>query len=74
ATFNRFLRRSLTLTFNTIGNLDQGAALVSSGIAYADINDFSLSLWVNGFVGPKDTEYTLAEQGLQTQLIAEVAF
>lgn len=74
ATFNRFLRRDLTLTFNTIGNLNQGCALISSGIAYRDLNDFGLSLWVNGFAGPKDTEYTLSGQAVQVQMIAETAF
>ena len=74
ATFNRFLRRDITLTFNALGNLNQRAALLSGGIAYRDINDFGLSLLVNGFAGPEDTEYTLAGQALQVQLIAEAAF
>jgi hypothetical protein len=74
ATFNRFLRRDITLTFNALGNLNQRAALLSGGIAYRDINDFGLSLLVNGFAGPEDTEYTIAGQALQVQLIAEAAF
>jgi hypothetical protein len=74
ATFNRFLRRDLTLNINAIGNLIQGCALISSGIGYRDINDFSLSVWVNGFAGPEDTEYTLAGQAMQVQVIAEAAF
>jgi hypothetical protein len=74
ATFNRFLRRDITLTFNALGNLNQRAALLSGGIAYRDINDFGLSLLVNGFAGPEDTEYTLAGQALQVQVIAEAAF
>lgn len=73
-TLDRFLSRSLTLTFNAIGNLDQSCALLSSGIAYRDINDFSLSLWVNGFAGPEETEYTLAGEALQVQTIAEMSF
>lgn len=74
ATFSRFLRRDLTLSFNAIGNLDQSCALLSSGIAYRDLNDFGLSLWLHGFAGPDDTEYTLAGQALQIQVIAEAAF
>lgn len=73
-TFNRFLRRDLTLAFNAIGNLDQACALLSSGIAYRDLNDFGLSLWINGFAGPDDTEYTLAGEAVQMQFIAEAAF
>lgn len=74
ATFNRFLRRDLTLAFNAIGNLDQSCALLSSGIAWRDLNDFGLSLWINGFAGPDDTEYTLAGDALQMQIIAEASF
>jgi hypothetical protein len=74
ATLNRFFRSDLTLTFNAIGNLNQRCALLSSGIAYRDLNDFGLSLLVNGFAGPEDTEYTFSRQALQVQLIAEAAF
>jgi hypothetical protein len=74
ATFNRFLRRNMTLNFNAIGNLNQRCALLSSGIAYRDLNDFGLGFWVNGFAGPGDTEYTLAGQAVQVQMIAEAAF
>ena len=74
ATFNRFLRSDITLTFNAIGNLDQSCAMISGGIAYRDLNDFGLSLNVNGFAGPEDTEYTWTGQAAQIQLIAEAAF
>lgn len=74
ATFNRFLARSLTLNFNAIANLNQRSALLSSGIAYRDLNDFGLGFWVNGFAGPQDTEYTLSGQAVQAQVIAEAAF
>jgi hypothetical protein len=73
-TFDRFLRRNLTLVFNAIGNLNQRCALLSGGVTYRDLNDFGLSLTVNGFAGPDDTEYTLAGQALQVQVIAEAAF
>ncbi|MEO6098630.1 MAG: hypothetical protein ABIW76_24335 [Fibrobacteria bacterium] len=74
ATFSRFMRSDITLSFNAIGNLDQSCALLSGGIAYRDLNDFGLSLNVNGFVGPEDTEYTWSGQAAQAQLIAEAAF
>lgn len=74
ATLDRFLRRDLALTFNAIGNLNQSCALVSAGMAYRDLNNFGLSLALNGFAGPKDTEYTLAGTALQIQAIAEAAF
>jgi hypothetical protein len=73
-TFNRFLRSDVTLIFNAVGNLDQRCALLSTGVTYRDLNDFSLGLFVQGFAGPGDTEYALAGQSVQVQLIAEAAF
>lgn len=64
----------MTLTFNAIGNLDQACGLISAGIAYYDLNDFGLSLAVNGFAGPKDPEYTLSGEAMQLRLIAEAAY
>jgi hypothetical protein len=74
ATFDRFLRSDLTLSFNAIANLDQSCALLSSGLAYHDLNDFSLTFYVNAFAGPDNTEYTILRQAVQAQLIAETAF
>ncbi len=74
ATFNRFLRADMALTFNAIGNLDQNCALISTGLAYTDINDFGLTLLVNGFAGPEGTEYTFSRQAMQLELLAEAAF
>ncbi len=74
ATFNRFIRSDITLTFNTIGNLDQQCAILSSGFMYQDINDFNLGFFVYGFAGPQDAEYTLSRQAIQIQLTAQVVF
>ena len=74
ATFGRFLRSDLTLSFNAIGNLDQGCVLLSTGLVYRDLNDFSLSLSVNAFAGPENTEYTFSRQAVQVQAIGEAAF
>ncbi len=74
ATFNRFLRSDLTLTGSAVANLDQECALFSAGVAYQDINDFSLSFYVNGFSGPEGTEYTFLGQAVQAQFVAEASF
>ncbi len=74
ATFNRFLLNDLTLTFNAIGNLNQNSAVLSTGLGYQDLNDFSLSFNVNAFAGPYDTEYAISGQALQMQVLAEVGF
>ena len=74
ATFSRFIRSDITLTFNTIGNLDQHCALLSTGATYQDLNDFSLSFFIYGFAGPDHTEYTLSRQAMQVQLLAQALF
>lgn len=70
----RFLIPDLNLIANAIANLNQGAAQLTLGLSYADLNDFSLSFYLNGFVGQGATEYTLSGSALQAQVLAEVAF
>ncbi len=74
ASFSRFLIQDLTLSFNALGNLDQNSATVSSGIGYRDLNDFGISVNINGFLGPVGTEYVLQRQALQAQIILDAAF
>jgi hypothetical protein len=73
-TFSRFFLNDLTLSLNSIANLNQNSVVLSTGIRYQDLNDFSLSLNVNAFAGPKDSEYAIAGQGLQLQLLSEIGF
>jgi hypothetical protein len=74
ATFARFIRSDMSLTFNAVGNLNQQCALISGGLSYRDLNDFNLSFLVNGMAGPDHTEYTFTEQALQAQVILETSF
>jgi hypothetical protein len=74
ATFSRFIVSDLSLSFNVIRNINQNSTLLSTGVSYHDLNDFSLSFNVNGVVGPKDSEYALSGQALQMQMLAEVGF
>lgn len=74
AVWNRFFRSDLTLSGTALMNLNQSGALLAGVLAYRDLNDFGLSLTVYGFAGPKGTEYTLASDGVQAQLLAEAAF
>jgi hypothetical protein len=74
ATWNRFFRSDLTLSGSALVNLNQSSALLAAVLAYRDINDFGLSLAIYGFAGPKGTEYTLASDGMEAQLVAEAPF
>ncbi|MEO7425155.1 MAG: hypothetical protein ABI036_08205 [Fibrobacteria bacterium] len=72
--WNRFIRSDLTLSCNAAANLNQGSGLVAGVISYRDLNDFGLSFTVFGFAGPEGTEYTMAGEALQAQLLAEIPF
>jgi hypothetical protein len=74
AVWNRFFRSDLTLSGTALLNLNQSSALLAGVLAYRDLNDFGLSLTIYGFAGPKGTEYTLASDGVQAQLLAEAPF
>ena len=70
----QFIVPDLTLTINAIANLDQGCAILTTGVSYATLNDFSLGLSVNSYLGPDNTEYTLQNNGVQVQLTAGITF
>lgn len=74
AVWNRFFRSDLTLSGTALANLNQGSALLAGVLAYRDLNDFGLSLTLYGFAGPKGTEYVLASDALQVQVLAEAPF
>jgi hypothetical protein len=74
AVWNRFFRSDLTLSGTALMNLNQSSALLAGVLAYRDLNDFGLSLTIYGFAGPKGTEYTLAADGVQAQILAEAPF
>jgi hypothetical protein len=74
ANWSRFFRSDLALSGSALLNLDQASALLAGVLAYRDINDFGLSLTVYEFAGPRGTEYTLASDGLQVQILAEAPF
>jgi hypothetical protein len=72
--WNRFIRSDLALSGSALANLDQGSSLLAAVLAYRDLNDFGLSLTLYEFAGPRGTEYTLAADGMQVQVVAEAPF
>ena len=71
---NRFLIADMTLNINLIGNLIDYSSILSTGITYMDLNDFSLSLNIYSYLGKKNTEYTLLDNASAAQLILSVVF
>lgn len=73
-TFSRFIRSDIDLLANAIANINQSCAQISAGLSYRDLNDFTLTFYLNGFVGDNLTEYTFAGSALQAQVLAKVVF
>lgn len=57
-TINSFFTSSMTLTMNLVGNIEQKCAMSSVLLSYQSLTGFKASAMVNGYFGPKDTEYT----------------
>jgi hypothetical protein len=70
----KFIIPDLTLTVNAIANINQGCAILTTGVSYTNLSDFSLGFSINSFIGPDNTEYTLQRNGAQIQLTAGIAF
>lgn len=71
---NEFTREELTLNINWIGNLNDHSSILSTGISYADINDLSMSLILNSYLGPDDAEYTTAGLGAYIEFVLGISF
>ena len=56
-TINKFFISDLALNVNVIGNIPQQSAIVSTGLEYSNINDFTASINVNSYIGRDETEY-----------------
>ena len=57
-TVSRFLANSLTLTLSGIGNLSDLSGTALAGLAYAPVNNFTLTLQLGAYLGEDDREYT----------------
>jgi len=70
----RFIVQDMTLTLNALSNIAEPSFIVSGGLSYKTLHDFSLGLTVNGFLGRDYTEYTFLNNALSVQLTAGIAF
>jgi hypothetical protein len=57
-TINRLFRTNLTLNVSGLGNLSDLSFVALADLAWAPVNNFTLSLTVSGFLGPDLREYT----------------
>lgn len=73
-TVTRFLITDMTLNLNYIRNLSDDSGMLSAGVAYRTLNDFSAGFLVNTFLGPRYGEYTVSGAKLGAQLTFGVSF
>ncbi|MBI5744076.1 MAG: hypothetical protein HY952_05970 [Elusimicrobia bacterium] len=70
----RFIIEDMTLSANYIRNLADDSGMLTTGVAYKNMNDFSAGLLVNTFLGPGDREYTFSKAKFGIQATAGIAF
>ena len=71
---SKFIISDLTLTVNGILNFNHRCAVISTGLQYRNLHNFSLGFLVNAIVGPEESEYTLFDDAASLRLTAGVSF
>lgn len=71
---SRFLITDMTLNLNYVRNLNDRSGVLSTGVSYRNLNDFSAGCLVNAYLGPARREYTFSGARLSAQLTAGVSF
>jgi hypothetical protein len=74
ASISRFILDDMTFSCNAIGNLNQTSFVVSSGVDYQSLHNFVFAISLNAFLGPENTEYTFAGNGLMVQVRTGIVF
>lgn len=73
-TVTRFIITDMTLNLNYIRNLCDDSGMLSAGVSYRTLNDFTAGFLVNSFLGPRYGEYTFSGAKLGAQLTFGVSF
>ena len=73
-TVKEFIISDITLTLNGITNIKQKSYIVSSGLSYTNINDFTAGATVNGYLGDANGEYRAGGVNYDFQVTAGVLF
>ncbi|MBN1576843.1 MAG: hypothetical protein JW913_09840 [Chitinispirillaceae bacterium] len=73
-TVSKFLISDMTLQLNGLVNFNHGCAMLTAGVQYMTLHNFSLGCLVTGFVGPEESEYTFTGNGASVRLTAGVTF
>lgn len=73
-TVNEFITSDFTLTLNGISNIEHKSYIVSSGLTYTNINDFTAGAVLNTYLGDKDGEYRAAGVRYDVLVTAGILF
>lgn len=71
---SRFIITDMTLNVNYIRNFTDGSGILSTGVTYKNINDFSAGFLVNSALGKENREYTFSKTEYDIQIILGIAF
>ncbi|MDD5773074.1 MAG: hypothetical protein PHX78_06360 [bacterium] len=72
--YAKFIISDLTLNLNIIGNLDDKSSILTTGVTYTDINDFTLGFNIYSYLGYSNREYTFLNNALTAQVTAGIIF
>ncbi|MGA1824047.1 MAG: hypothetical protein ACMUIP_05220 [bacterium] len=73
-TTRKFILSDMNLILNLIRNLNDESSILTAGITYTDIHDFSIGLTVYSYLGTSNCEYTFQNNAITTQLIVGILF
>ena len=73
-TLNRFIISDMTLNLNYIRNFTDGSGVLSTGVTYTNINDFTVGLLLNSALGDANGEYTFSKVIYDVQLTFGISF
>ena len=73
-TVSKFIISDMTLQLNGLANFNHRCAMLTAGVNYATLHNFSLGCLVTGFVGPEEAEYTFTGNSASVRVTAGVTF
>jgi hypothetical protein len=71
---SRLFLSGLTCNLAGIVNIEQASSMVTGTFAYTMLNNVTISTTLTGYIGEKDTEYTMFDQLLGLRILASVSF
>ena len=74
ASISRFIIEPMSFSCSALGNFSQKCFVLSSGLTYQSLHDFTAGIMINGYAGPRHTEYTFGNQGIEVRLQAGIVF